>query len=155
MVALGLVFTYLHPALAPAGLYGTLLIMALGMMVGYLPFATRVMNGSLTQIHKELEEAGEASGANRLQILWQITFPLIRPPFIAAWIWVAAHTMRAFAIPLMLASRQNQTLSVLLWQYWDDENNLSMASALGVLFALGLACLTFSARAVIIDPPTE
>ena len=103
----------------------------------------------MAQIHRELEEAGEVSGANRSQILWQITFPLIRPAFAAAWVWVAAHAVRSFSIPVMLASRENQTLSVLLWQFWDDERNLSAAAALGVLLTLVLTVLTFSTRALV------
>jgi iron(III) transport system permease protein len=100
------------------------------------------------QIHKELEEAGAASGAGRLRILWQITFPLIRPAFIAAWIWVAAHAVRAFSLPLMLAGRGSRPLSVMLWHLWDEEQNVAAASALGVLLIVGLTVLTFSGRAI-------
>jgi iron(III) transport system permease protein len=147
-VAISFIFLYLQPPFKYLGLYGTILIVSLALITQYVAFATRTTNAAITQIHKELEEAGEVSGATRLQILSQITLPLIRPPFIAAWVWVAAHAMRAFAIPFMLSSRENQTLSVLLWQYWDEERNLPLASALGVLLTLALACLTFFARAI-------
>jgi iron(III) transport system permease protein len=148
VVAISFIFLYLQPPFKYLGLYGTILIVSLALITQYVAFATRTTNAAITQIHKELEEAGEVSGATRLQILSQITLPLIRPPFIAAWVWVAAHAMRAFAIPFMLSSRENQTLSVLLWQYWDEERNLPLASALGVLLTLALACLTFFARAI-------
>ena len=70
----------------------------LALITQYIAFATRTTNAAITQIHKELEEAGEASGASQLRVLWQITFPLIRPAFIAAWLWVAAHAVRAFSV---------------------------------------------------------
>jgi iron(III) transport system permease protein len=150
VVALAFIFLYLQPPFKYLGLYGTIWIVALALIVQYVAFASRTTNAAITQIHKELEEAGEVSGANRLQILRQITLPLIRPPFIGAWIWVAAHAMRAFAIPFMLSSRENQTLAVLLWQYWDEERNLALASALGVMLMLALGCFTLSARAIVV-----
>jgi len=89
------------------------------------------------------------SGAGRLRIIWQITCPLIWPSFVAAWIWVAAHAVRSFSIPLLLASRENRTLAVMLWHYWDEEGNQSAAAALGVVFILFLTVFTFTARALI------
>jgi iron(III) transport system permease protein len=148
VVALSFIFLYLQPPFRSLGLYGTVWIVSFALMTQYIAFATRTTTPAITQIHRELEEAGEVSGASGLRVLWQITLPLIRPAFIAAWIWVVAHAIRAFSIPVMLASRENQTLSVLLWQYWDDERNLSAAAALGVLLTVVLTLLTFSTRAV-------
>lgn len=149
VIALSFIFLYLQPPFRSLGLYGTVWIVSLALITQYVAFATRTTNAAVTQIHRELEEAGEVSGANRIRILWQITFPLIRPAFIAAWIWVAAHGVRAFSIPLMLASRENWPLAVMLWHYWDEEQNLPAAAALGVLLILILTCLTFSGRVLI------
>ena len=72
------------------------------------------------------------------------------PAFAAAWIWVAAHAVRSFSVPVMLASEENWTLSVILWRIWDEQNALTMASALGVIFILGLGGLTFLGRRFIV-----
>jgi iron(III) transport system permease protein len=149
VVALSFILLYLQPPFRYLGLYGTTWIVSLALITQYLAFGTRTTNAAITQIHKELEEAGEASGAGRVRILWQITLPLIRPAFVAAWIWVAAHAMRAFSIPLLLASRENRTLAVMLWHFWDEEANQSAAAALGVLLILVLTVFTFSGRALI------
>ncbi len=149
VIALSFIFLYLQPPLRSLGLYGTVWIVVLALITQYVSFASRATNAAVMQIHKELEEAGEVSGASRLRILWQITFPLIRPAFIAAWIWVAAHALRAFSVPLMLAGRDSRPLAVMLWHLWDEEQNLPAASALGVLLILVLTLLTFSGRAVI------
>jgi ABC-type Fe3+ transport system permease subunit len=82
-------------------------------------------------------------------VAWQITFPLIRPAFVAAWIWVAAHAVRAFSIPLMLASRDSWPLAVTLWHFWDEEQNLPAAAALGVVLILVLSFFTFLGRSII------
>ena len=146
VVALGLVFTYLHPALAPAGLYGTLFIMALGMMVGYLPFAIRVMNGSLTQIHKELEEAGTVNGARPITVMVRVTLPLVLPAFLTGFVWVAAHAFRSLTMPLMLGSADTETLSVILFNLWERDGDFSGAAALGMGLILITAGLTILAR---------
>ena len=127
VVALAFIILYLQPPFRYLGLYGTVWIISLAMITQYIAFASRSTNAAITQIHRELEEAGEVSGAGRLRIIWQITYPLVRPAFVAAWIWVAAHAVRAFSIPLLLASRENRTLAVMLWHYWDEENKIGRA----------------------------
>jgi len=149
VVALSFILLYLQPPFRYLGLYGTVWIISLALITQYVAFASRSTNAAITQIHRELEEAGEVSGAGRLRIIWQITYPLIRPAFIAAWIWVAAHAVRAFSIPLLLASRENRTLAVMLWHYWDEEANQPAAAALGVVLILFLTLFTFSGRVLI------
>ncbi|HEY3150937.1 MAG TPA: iron ABC transporter permease [Candidatus Binatia bacterium] len=149
VVALSFIFLYLEPPFRSLGLYGTVWIVSLALITQYIAFATRTTNAAITQIHKELEEAGEVSGASQLRVAWQITFPLVRPAFIAAWLWVAAHAVRAFSVPLMLAGRDSWPLSVMLWHLWDEEQNLPAAAALGVVMIVVLMVLTFVARAVV------
>jgi iron(III) transport system permease protein len=149
VVALSFILLYLQPPFRYLGLYGTLWIVSLALITQYIAFASRTTNAAITQIHRELEEAGEVSGAGRLRIMWQITCPLIWPAFVAAWIWVAAHAVRAFSIPLFLASRENRTLAVMLWHFWDEEGNQPAAAALGVLFILFLTFITFAGRVFI------
>jgi iron(III) transport system permease protein len=118
----------------------------LALITQYVAFATRTTNAAVIQVNRELEEAGEVSGANRIQVLWQITLPLIRPAFVAAWIWVAAHAVRAFSIPLLLSSRESRPIGVMLWHYWDVEGNQPAAAALGVMLIAVLTLVSFSGR---------
>lgn len=150
VVALSFIFLYLQPPFRSLGLYGSVWVISLALITSYIAFATRTTNAAVTQIHKELEEAAEVSGASRVRALWQITFPLIGPAFMAAWIWVAAHAIRAFSIPLMLASRDSWPIAVMLWHLWDEEQNLPAAAALGVLLILVLSIVTFFARYIIV-----
>ena len=151
VVAVGLVFTYLHPSMQWLPIYGSLWIMAAGMLVGYLPFSTRLMNGALTQIHRELEEAGMVSGARRLTVLTKITLPLVLPPFVMGMIWVSAHAFRSLSIPLMLSTPETETISVLLFFLWDRNADFSGAAALGILLILAVTMLTLISRRLIED----
>lgn len=149
VVALAFIFLYLQPPFRYLGIYGTVWIVSLAMITQYIAFATRTTNAAITQVHRELEEAGQISGANRLVVLLRITLPLILPALGAAWIWVAAHAVRAFSIPLMLASRDSWTLSVVLWHYWDEVQIFPAAAALGVVLIFAISLLTFAGRRLI------
>jgi iron(III) transport system permease protein len=146
VIALSFIFLYLQPPFRALGLYGTVWLISLALITQYVAFATRTTNAAVIQVNRELEEAGEVSGANRIQVLWQITLPLIRPAFVAAWIWVAAHAVRAFSIPLLLSSRESRPIGVMLWHYWDVEGNQPAAAALGVMLIAVLTLVSFSGR---------
>jgi iron(III) transport system permease protein len=103
------------------------------------------MNGAVIQVSKELEDAALASGAGKTRMLFSITLPLILPALISAWIWVFAHAMRSFSIPLILASADTELISVQLWFLWKD-GDATLAAALGVLIILVLASLTAVGR---------
>jgi len=146
----GIVVALAMAPLSYLGIYGTLWIVAMGLIVSYIAFGTRLMNSSIVQIQKELEEAAYVCGATSTRTLLAITMPLIFPAFAAGWIWVSVHSLRAFSIPLMLASKKNEVFSVLMWQYWSD-GEVSLASTLGVLLMIALIPLTLLMRRFIVQ----
>jgi iron(III) transport system permease protein len=150
VIALAFIFVYLQEPFRSLHLYGTVWIVSLALITQYIAFTTRSTNAAITQVHKELEEASRISGVGRITTLVRITLPLVLPAFAAAWIWVAAHAVRSFSVPVMLASEGNWTLSVILWQIWDDQNALPLAAALGVIFILSIAVFTFLGRRLIV-----
>jgi iron(III) transport system permease protein len=145
-IALALIVLYLHPAMRWIPIYGTIWIMMLALMTRYIAFASRTANSAMTQIHGELEEAARTSGATRLTTLMRITFPLLLPPFIGGWVWVFAHTIRSFSIPLMLATPGNETIAVVMYHFWERKADFSLASTLGVAMLVGVGILTFFSR---------
>ena len=145
-IGLALIAFYLNPAINWLPIYGTMWIMILALMTRYLAFATRTSNAAMTQLHRELEEAARTSGANKIITLWKITFPLLLPPFIGGWIWVFAHTIRSFTIPLLLATPGNETVAVLMFQFWDRKTDFALASTVGVAMLVVMGLLTFIAR---------
>jgi iron(III) transport system permease protein len=145
-IALALIVLYLHPALRWIPIYGTIWIMMLALMTRYIAFASRTANSAMTQIHAELEEAARTSGATRFTTFVRITFPLLLPPFIGGWVWVFAHTIRSFSIPLMLATPGNETIAVVMYHFWERKADFSLASTLGVAMLVGVGILTFFSR---------
>ena len=149
VIALAMIMAYLTAPLNYLGIYGTIWIMAMGLIVSYIAFGTRLMNSSIGQIHQELEEAAYVCRATPTRTLLAITLPLLFPAFAAGWIWVSVHALRAFSIPLMLSSKRNEVFSVLMWQYWSD-GDIPLASALGVLLIIALIPLTLLLRRFIV-----
>ena len=149
VIALAMIMAYLTAPLSYLKIYGTLWIVAMGLIVSYIAFGTRLMNSSIGQIHQELEEAAYVCGATSTRTLLAITLPLLLPAFAAGWIWVSVHALRAFSIPLMLSSKKNEVFSVLMWQYWSD-GDVSLAATLGVLLMMALVPLTLLMRRFIV-----
>ena len=145
-IGLALIAFYLNPGINWLPIYGTMWIMTLALMTRYLAFATRTSNAAMTQLHRELEEAARTSGASKVTTLWKITFPLLMPPFVGGWIWVFAHTIRSFTIPLLLATPGNETVAVVMFQFWDRKTDFALASTVGVAMLVVMGLLTFIAR---------
>jgi iron(III) transport system permease protein len=145
-IALALIVLYLHPAVRWVPIYGTIWIMMLALTTRYIAFASRTANSAMTQIHGELEEAARTSGATRFTTFVRITFPLLLPPFIGGWVWVFAHTIRSFSIPLMMATPGNETIAVVMYHFWERKADFSLASTLGVAMLVSVGVLTFMSR---------
>ena len=90
-----------------------------GLVVVYvvytLPFSLWMLQGFVAGVPVDIEEAGEIDGARRLQILWHLVLPLLRPGLIATSIFtfVAAYNEFFFAL-VVLQTSDNYTLSVSL-----------------------------------------
>ena len=145
VIALALIILYLHPPLSYVPIYGTIWLITIGLTASYIAFGSRTMNGALIQVHKELEEAAEVSGATWGRILRGIMLPLVLPAFVSGWIWVASHSLRSFSIPLMLGTRNSKVLSVIMWDLW-DQGMAGPTAALGVLLIVALAVITVTGR---------
>jgi iron(III) transport system permease protein len=145
IIGIAFIFLYVQPPLSHLNLYGTVWLIMLGLTVTYIAFGSRTMNAAVSQIHVELEEAGQVSGAQWTTVMRTIVLPLLLPAFISGWIWIASHSLRAFSIPLMLSTRDSRVLSVVMWRLWDD-GYPGQTTALGVLLIFAVAVLTLGGR---------
>lgn len=125
-------------------LYGSVWIIAIVYIVARLAFATRALNGSLLQIHRELEEAAFVSGLSTARTAWRVLFPLVRPTLFSVWIWTALLVYRELTAAVFLAVHDNITLPAVIWSYWFS-GSINKASAVTLLMTLALAPLIFIA----------
>jgi len=95
--------------------YGTLGIIITVQIIVQISFATRVLNGALLQIHRDLDDAGAMFGLSPLATVWNILRPLLAPALISTWLWMALLSYRELTIAMMLVTDKNLTLPVFVW----------------------------------------
>jgi len=123
-------------------LSGTLGIIMVAHLINRLPFATRIMNSALAQVHWELEESAQVCGSKNLTIMRKIVLPLVKPSFIYLAIWTAILSFQEVTMALFLSGPHNQLFSVAIWELWDG-GSLGVASAGAVTMVGVIGTLMF------------
>ncbi|MBI5034353.1 MAG: iron ABC transporter permease [Chloroflexi bacterium] len=70
----------------------------------YYAFAFLLVSGALQSLDARLEESGEMLGASRWQVLRRITFPLVIPAILSAFILTFSRAMGSFGTPAFLGN---------------------------------------------------
>jgi len=116
-------------------LFGTLWILLFVFVIARLSYGTRMTNSTLIQIHRELEEAATMSGVSTGVIVHRILVPLLAPTLIYAWLWIALITFRELTLAVILTTRDNITLPVVVWSMW-QAGGFGQAAAITLLLML-------------------
>ncbi|HEX4192967.1 MAG TPA: iron ABC transporter permease, partial [Stellaceae bacterium] len=117
--------------------FGTLWLLLIAFVVGRISYATRMTNTGLIQIHKELEESGEVGGATTGGVIMKIVVPLLAPTLLNAWLWIALLTFRELTLAVLLTTRDNMTLPVVIWSLWLG-GGLGDAAAVALVMLCGM-----------------
>ena len=142
VMGLALMFLYLH---VPVPIYGTIWILLIAFVTKYMPWATRNTNAALLQIHKELEEASEVSGASWLQTFRRVLVPLLVAAFASGFLYIFSHIMREISTAILLYSPQSNLLSIIIWELW-QAGTIAEVGAVSVMLVLLLGVVTFFGR---------
>jgi iron(III) transport system permease protein len=130
-----LIALFVVQRLVPA--MGTIWLLLVAFTVGRISYATRMTNTGLIQIHRELEESGEVGGATTGSVIMRIVVPLLAPTLLNAWLWIALLTFRELTLAVLLTSRDNITLSVVIWSLWLG-GGLGDAAAVALVMLCGM-----------------
>ncbi|MCL2275908.1 MAG: ABC transporter permease subunit [Defluviitaleaceae bacterium] len=113
-----------------------------GMVVGLgvwrsVGWNTIIYLAAITAVSPELHEAAEADGASRLQRMWHITLPGIRPVIIILFILAIGGTMgadfeRFMALQNNLVRSMSQVLPVYVFEWGLNNLQFSLAAAVGL-----------------------
>jgi iron(III) transport system permease protein len=125
-------------------LYGSVWLIAIVYVITRISFATRALNSSLLQIHKELEEAAHTAGLSPVRTSWRILVPLLRPTLMSVWIWSAILVYRELTVAVFLVGHENITLPAVIWSYWQaGATNLAAGVTLVMTLVLTPLILLF------------
>ena len=113
-------------------LYGTIFVLIAVYVVCWISFGTRVLNNSMIQVHRELEEAAQVGGVSTFRILTKVIVPLIKPGLVYTWIWTSLSAYRELTMAVFLASPKSQVLSTYIWGQWHG-GGLGDAAAIAIV----------------------
>jgi iron(III) transport system permease protein len=143
---MGIALLWLYLSL-PIPIYGTLWILLFGFLGKYMTFAVRSTYASLTQIHKELEEASTSCGAPWLRTFVRVTLPLMAPGLLIGFLFILSLSFRVLGLPVMISHVNTRMMPSFIFSLY-DEGKYEVLSALGVLIMLFLLAIAAVSRYV-------
>ena len=87
------------------------------------------------------------SGASWWATFRHVVLPLLRPGFIAGWLYIAIVAVRELSSSILLYAPGSEVLSVVIWELWENGQYVEL-SALGVLMTLALFVLVMVAQPI-------
>jgi iron(III) transport system permease protein len=143
IVGASILFTYL---VVPIPVYNTIWILLIAYVTLYLPYGMRFASSGITQIHRELEEAAQVSGAGTGQIFLRVVFPLILPFLLAAWIYVFVLAVRELGASIFLIGPGTNVLGTISLTMWEEGGSYGAVAALGMVQILPLLLIVTALR---------
>jgi iron(III) transport system permease protein len=143
VIGLALIVVYIR---APIPIYGTVWILIMGFTTRYLAYSTRLMHAAQLQIDKSLDEAAYVSGAGNLSSFLRINLRLLMPAFIDGWIWVFAHAIRDFTLPLYLASGTSAVIANKVFRHYTTGDYQIASTFMVLLFVIVVIIAIFTRR---------
>lgn len=141
-----LVILPLFLILRTLGLADSLTGLTLVHMTYMLPFALWMLQGYVSAVPVELEEAGAMDGASRLTVLRKIVFPLLAPGIVATAMFGFVSSWNEFFFALvLLQSPENYTLPITLKMFIGGEGKVALGPlAAGAVLAAIPSIVFFS-----------
>jgi iron(III) transport system permease protein len=92
-------------------LYGTFALLVIVSVAKHIPYSSRSGVSAMMQVGRELEEAGQITGANVWQRFRRIIFPLTSAGFVSGFLLTFITTMRSLSLIILLVTPKTQVLS--------------------------------------------
>ncbi|GGY75660.1 ABC transporter permease [Pseudoduganella plicata] len=133
---------HLIPALR--SLRSTIFAVWLAYSVVWMAYGMRLISTALLQVGPELEEAARAVGANRGQVVRQVTLPLVRYGLLGSWLMIFLIFEREYSTGVYLLSPGTEVIGAMLVSLWAGGSTelvaaLSFINITLVAIGLGIA----------------
>lgn len=120
------------------GYTGTLFSFVVSHVIVALPFTIISIINSLKLFDQSIEDAAVICGASRLQAVFKVTFPAIRPGLVAGALFAFLVSWDEVVLSVMMASPTLQTLPVKMWTTLRQDLTPVIAVASTLLIALSI-----------------
>lgn len=122
----------------PMGI-GILPALFIGHTALLIPYAVRIVSGSLTNLRVDIEEAAVMLGASRMQAFFKVVMPNIRNGIMAAFIIGFITSFNQVPVSLFLTGPGVSTLPIDMMAYMEFNYDPSIAALSGLLALMSLA----------------
>jgi thiamine transport system permease protein len=144
----------------PIQLLGTLGAILLAHVFYNVSIVIRLVGGAWSGLSHHPEQAARTLGANRFQVFWHVTLPLLRPAILSALVLVFLYDFTSFGVVLLLGGVNTATLEVEIYTQTVHLFNLPVAALLSILqlsftLLLTLAHRRLSSQPVPLAPVSE
>jgi iron(III) transport system permease protein len=143
IVGAGVLFAYL---ILPFPVYNTIWILLIAYVTMYLPYGMRFTSGGIAQVHRELEEVAEMSGASAPQVFRGVLLPLLTPVLMAAWLYVFVLAVRELSASIFLAGPGTHVLGTISLTMWEEGGSYGAVCAMGIVQIVPLAVIVVVMR---------
>jgi len=115
----GLAFFWLFLFFKPLGpLRGTVASVWIAYTVVWFAYGMRLISSALLQIGPELEESAMTMGASGIQVMREITLPLIRTGLLGSWLLVFLIFVREYSTGVYLLGPGTEVIGSLIVSLW-------------------------------------
>ncbi len=134
VVGVGLILAWNQP-FWPVTPYNTWGILLLSYSCLLLPYPIRYTSAALRQIGSGLEAAARVHGASASRVLVRIVMPMVAPALASSMLIVFAIASRELVTSLLLAPSGVQTVSIYIWQQF-EQGSIGDGMAMGAVTIL-------------------
>ncbi len=138
-----ILFAYL---IIPLPVYNTIWILLIAYITMNLPYGMRFTASGIVQIHKELEEVAQMSGAGLIQTFRRVLLPLLAPVLVAAWLYIFVLAVRELSASIFLAGPGTHVLGTISLTMWEEGGSFGAVCALGIIQILPLVVIVMVMR---------
>jgi iron(III) transport system permease protein len=140
VLAIGFAWAYIGlPIFRP--ILGTLLMLAVVLVVNSLPLGSRILAGGMHQVAYELEEAAQISGASWLTTFRRVLLPLLAPVLVTSFVLLFLVAIRNLVLIIFFYTPESRVLSAILWEGWRGGNPERALVAGLIMMAISLVAL--------------
>ena len=143
IIGASILFAYL---IIPINVYNTVWILLIAYVTMNLPYGMRFTSSGIVQIHKELEEVAQMSGAGLIDIFRRVLLPLLAPVLIAAWLYIFVLAVRELSASIFLSGPGTHVLGTITLTMWEEGGSFGAVCALGVIQIIPLIFIVMAMR---------
>lgn len=145
---------YLLLAFSPGNTFGAWLDKVLGLKLVFsfeglvvasviysLPFMVQPIQSGLQNLPVNIKEASHVLGKSKVQTLWKVLLPNIKPSILTGVVLAFAHTIGEFGVVLMIGGNLPGKTKVASIAIYDEVEKLNYPAA--NTYSLILLCITF------------